>query len=480
MSTRHVVHEILMPGLDGDGFTAAEAAQIRDEIENYGEAVGRIDPGDSGPVGATLRRGPSGPTWASDAIKADWFSDPQDAIDLAGPGQQVVFSKDVIYWIDETLRVTTGTQLIGESRETTILRANTSESVICSANATTENVRSVYVSNMTLDGFWRVDTVADAREMTQCAFDRIRVIGAEMYGIWFGGDHGNGGWSNSLMRSQVTGPVRGVGAGVYLHGRIGRTGAMTANNNTFVGNIIYSSPGSTANTSRAIDIEEGGENHFFGNDLGYSNATAISLGYLGQNNSFVSNRCEDSAQAVFIEDGVANRFISNSFHIRDGATDYPAKITGTAERNIFAWNNFQNSSINPSVFEEPDARGKNTIIALNGESSLPGGATNHTTTYRALTSRSPGDTYPRYFLAGDGSMGFGDGSATPNKYFGLHASGAVGTLGDTDLKAGGGGWSNGHVVMGGYHLWVDTSGRLRIKAGAPTSSTDGAVVGGQS
>lgn len=34
--------------------------------------------------------------------------------------------------------------------------------------------------------------------------------------------------------------------------------------------------------------------------------------------------------------------------------------------------------------------------------------------------------------------------------------------------------------LGSYHLWVDTSGRLRIKNGAPTSDTDGTVVGTQS
>ena len=35
-------------------------------------------------------------------------------------------------------------------------------------------------------------------------------------------------------------------------------------------------------------------------------------------------------------------------------------------------------------------------------------------------------------------------------------------------------------ASGGFYLWVDSSGRLRIKAGAPTSDTDGTVVGTQS
>lgn len=39
---------------------------------------------------------------------------------------------------------------------------------------------------------------------------------------------------------------------------------------------------------------------------------------------------------------------------------------------------------------------------------------------------------------------------------------------------------NGHLILGNYHLWVDSTGDLRIKSGAPTGDTDGAVVGSQS
>jgi hypothetical protein len=34
--------------------------------------------------------------------------------------------------------------------------------------------------------------------------------------------------------------------------------------------------------------------------------------------------------------------------------------------------------------------------------------------------------------------------------------------------------------LGGYYLWIDASGRLRIKNGVPTSDTDGTIVGTQS
>lgn len=41
-------------------------------------------------------------------------------------------------------------------------------------------------------------------------------------------------------------------------------------------------------------------------------------------------------------------------------------------------------------------------------------------------------------------------------------------------------WQTGHLVMGSYHIWVDATGDLRIKSGAPTSDTDGTIVGTQS
>lgn len=41
-------------------------------------------------------------------------------------------------------------------------------------------------------------------------------------------------------------------------------------------------------------------------------------------------------------------------------------------------------------------------------------------------------------------------------------------------------YNGGHLVLGSYHLWVDGTGDLRIKSGAPSSATDGTVVGSQS
>jgi len=48
-----------------------------------------------------------------------------------------------------------------------------------------------------------------------------------------------------------------------------------------------------------------------------------------------------------------------------------------------------------------------------------------------------------------------------------------------DTAGNGGAWNTSHIVLGIYHIWVDTTGRLRIKSSAPTSATDGTVIGTQ-
>ncbi len=57
----------------------------------------------------------------------------------------------------------------------------------------------------------------------------------------------------------------------------------------------------------------------------------------------------------------------------------------------------------------------------------------------------------------------------------------AGTINGGNIRTlGSGAWNGAHMIMGAYHLWIDSSGRLRIKSGAPTSDTDGTVAGTQS
>lgn len=54
------------------------------------------------------------------------------------------------------------------------------------------------------------------------------------------------------------------------------------------------------------------------------------------------------------------------------------------------------------------------------------------------------------------------------------------TIEDGNLVCDSSAWDGPHIVLDPYHIWVDGTGDLRIKSGAPSSDTDGTVVGTQS
>lgn len=74
--------------------------------------------------------------------------------------------------------------------------------------------------------------------------------------------------------------------------------------------------------------------------------------------------------------------------------------------------------------------------------------------------------------------GFKSGATTVKvgRVFAYHASEPIST---GHLRSIGSAWNAQHITLGGYHLWVDGAGVLRIKNGTPTSGTDGTVVGSQ-
>jgi hypothetical protein len=53
------------------------------------------------------------------------------------------------------------------------------------------------------------------------------------------------------------------------------------------------------------------------------------------------------------------------------------------------------------------------------------------------------------------------------------------TLSASDVQLYGSTWNRARMILGANYLWVDSTGKLRIKNSAPTSDTDGVVVGSQ-
>jgi hypothetical protein len=61
----------------------------------------------------------------------------------------------------------------------------------------------------------------------------------------------------------------------------------------------------------------------------------------------------------------------------------------------------------------------------------------------------------------------------------LTAAGVIHQVDASGVKVASSSWNGAHLLLGAYHFWVDATGCLRIKSGAPTSDTDGTVVGSQ-
>lgn len=78
-------------------------------------------------------------------------------------------------------------------------------------------------------------------------------------------------------------------------------------------------------------------------------------------------------------------------------------------------------------------------------------------------------------LVGGGEINAGDGTALPTRriFFGAN------TFVDDTLTLYQHAWNNNLLQLGAYRLWVDGTGKLRIKSSNPTSDTDGTVVGTQ-
>jgi hypothetical protein len=121
----------------------------------------------------------------------------------------------------------------------------------------------------------------------------------------------------------------------------------------------------------------------------------------------------------------------------------------------------------------------NTRIGVYGQTAGP---VRHTAEagQSGIEQATQGDTHPWMRAIGSRLLQFGSGAAAPDAQAGWMAARMFGTDNDTHLRAGIGNWNGGHLAMGGYRLWVDAAGRLRIKPGVPTSDTDGTVVGVQS
>jgi hypothetical protein len=119
-------------------------------------------------------------------------------------------------------------------------------------------------------------------------------------------------------------------------------------------------------------------------------------------------------------------------------------VSAFTQNNMIRGNTFQS---NGAIYNEADVRTRANFVADNLGGTLGSYVLNVTTPL----------TQVRHIVQG------GNQETLKNQTFSLD----------------GAAWNGSRFVLGSYNFWVDSSGRLRIKSSAPTSDTDGTVVGTQ-
>jgi len=397
---------------------------------------------------------------AVQGVSVDWYSSPADAADAAGPGGTVIFTEGQTYAFDTPIPMQSGQRF---AMNGAILQP-TGESAF-KIKSTSTTTRKVSLEGGEINGGNTAAIGIDFRGLVDSSIDSVWVRNRANYGVYFGGTHDIGGWSNRLTRSRLGTVVNG--AAVYMAGK-NSVNALNANNNLLAWNVIQCNG---SGNGYGIHIAEGGENRLIANDIGYGASTGLVLGAQAINTYSAGNRYEKPAGAIRIEGGSDNVFDGDFYGTPDGSyTGHNVTIV-SGDRN----------EVRPAFASAGSQPVWIQIQAGSGNVGILSGVEYHrTATSLAEQSRTPGDTANRFQRTTAGTMQWGPGNGVFD--IELHRF-AADTLrlafGDSFLIEGGG-WNNGHLQLGTYHLWVDGSGRLRIKDGAPTSSTDGTVVGGQS
>ena len=209
----------------------------------------------------------------------------------------------------------------------------------------------------------------------------------------------------------------------------------------------------------SIDTKASGitftDTHFQSNALTnytfhWKNADAINfMGNVKINNSV--NGFIDATGAITVN--------SNSIFLATGAPNPTTVVNGLKISQLFKL------YLGDSVVTDPQFK-TSVYIDLDAQTAAsPNGV--------LIRSRRKSETQDRVSLKESG-LYFGDGSIAADTRFARKSAG-VGGMGTGQHFQLDGTWDGGHFLMGNYHMWIDGTGKPRLKNGAPTSDTDGVI-----
>lgn len=205
------------------------------------------------------------------------------------------------------------------------------------------------------------------------------------------------------------------------------------------------------NGAAQASIGNNGNNGFPRLTLGASeiHATLIANTSIGATTFSVSQKIPASSVIVFGMGDEAESLTQNSTVATNSTPPHSLTTTGAATKAHLAGS---------SVTAIPPAAAQ-SYIELNTQNG-------QITMFNSVT-----------ILPHTGGLYFG--TALDTQLYRPYADTLAMPIGDS-FRFVGGGWNNGNLQLGTHFIWVDATGDLRIKNGAPASDLDGTVIGTQS
>lgn len=283
-------------------------------LQDAQASLDRVDPGTAGTVGQSVRVKPGGvPAWSRDAVEADWYSNPNDAIAAArrvsNKGGVVKFSAES-YLYDTDILLTPGLTLIAENPHSTTIGMTDGASIkVADLDSPCLGV--------VMQGFYLYSAEGespvgmDMRGLSHASVRNVWVAGFTDAEVWFGGETFEGGWTNRWDGGRVIAPTSG--AGMRFSG-LATGGIAAANNNIISGVDILVQ---NAVDSIGIDMVEGDTNVFMGMDVGYSHGndgTAFKFGAGAYWNKILTSRTEGIVMGWLIDGGDGNTAYGANFN----------------------------------------------------------------------------------------------------------------------------------------------------------------------
>lgn len=338
-----------------------------------------IAPDAPGSVGQKYVHTATGRKFVRDAVEADWYSDPNDAIAAAqrvsDKGGVVKFSA-AAYLYDTDIRLTPGLTLIAENpHSTTIAMADGASVKVADPESPCLGV--------VMQGFYlfsESDSAIglDMRGLSHASVRDVWVAGFTDAEVWWGGTSDQGGWTNRWDGGRVIAPTDG--AGMRFAGLT--TGVPTANNNIISGADIIVLDSAT---SIGVDLAEGDTNVFMGMDVGYSHGddgTAFRFGALAYWNKIMASRTEAIVNGWVIESGA---FANSAYGTNFNAVTHAGNGNGAVGCDITTLTDTSGSFYRVGREQR----------ALRTDYVAPGGS-------NYLTGSHTGDAYQRFAIGSNG------------------------------------------------------------------------------